>query len=141
MVPIREVLVHGLSGGRADGVCILSNLVCDIDPFDYSSIYCANSRVARKPEHRVAWRDIVRSASPTIRTILKIRPRPYASVVLPTNFSRATKNRESRRRRDRPRFEHRPFHEKPCNPLLRVADQIEKSDALLPRPNRRSPWR
>src|SRR5439155_18656130 len=94
-----------------------------------------------KPEHKVVWRDIVRSSSPTIRTILKIRPRPSVSVFPPTNFSRATKNRGSRRRRDRSRFEDRPFHEKPCNPLLRVADQIEKSDALLPRPNRRSPWR
>src|SRR5437667_1532649 len=95
--------------------------------------------LASKPEHKVAWRDIVRSALPTIRTILKIRPRPSVSASPPTNSSRATKNRESRRRRDRSRFEDRPFHEKPCNPLLRVADQIEKSDALIPRPNRRSP--
>src|SRR5207245_10279881 len=78
---------------------------------------------------------------PTIRTILDTRPRPSASVFHPTNFSRATKNRESRRRRDRSQFEDRPFHEKPCNPLLRVADQIEKSDALIPRLNCRSPRR
>src|SRR6266478_4985494 len=76
-----------------------------------------------------------------IRTIPKIHPDPCVSVFPPTNSSRATKNRESRRRRDRSRFEDRPFHEKPCNPLLRVADQIEKSDAFLPRPDRRSPRR
>jgi hypothetical protein len=46
MVSAREVLVHSLSGGGADGVRILPNLVCDIEqgnhdgsrPYDLSKI-------------------------------------------------------------------------------------------------------
>ena len=35
MVPIREVLVHGLGGGRSNCVCVLPNLRRDIEQRDH----------------------------------------------------------------------------------------------------------
>lgn len=31
LVPIREVFVHGLGGGGPDSICVLPNLISDID--------------------------------------------------------------------------------------------------------------
>src|SRR6266542_389785 len=69
MVPIREVLVHGLSGGRADGVCILSNLVCDIEQRDHNSNRANDlsnvSKISKIHGFQLQPRGRLRSIAPT----------------------------------------------------------------------------
>src|SRR2546430_5335376 len=94
--------------------------------------------LARTLECTCAWHDEEQSESRAIRTIPKIRPRRFVFFFLATNFSRATKNQESRRRQGRSRFEDQPSHERPCSRLFPGAAQTQESGASLPRSNCRS---